>query len=504
MKVVSSHQMAAIESQAYQNGSKEEDFMEQAGRGIATQIVSFAKKNNLPSHIYLLCGKGNNAGDAYVAGFYLLEKGYSVLAYQVAPIAHSTSLCQKNQHRFVNAGGQYQELNDVKSELAFPKRGIVVDALFGTGFHGTVREPYRTIIHLANHCSLPILAIDIPSGLNGDSGIVGGDAIMAEETIFLGLPKTGFFLSDGWDHVGKLSGVDFGLPSLYVEGSNCDLKMITPGWLDSMLPQVIRTRHKYQAGYVVGLGGSAGMPGAALLSSTAALRSGAGMVKLLHPMGMEAELVASPYELIKVPYNENDSGYVSSLLNDATAAFIGPGLGRECHPRELLRDVLPNLKIPCVIDADALTIIAEEEFPCPKNTILTPHVGEMTRLLKYPAEKPRSKEFLNSCQNFVEKHSVTLVLKGGPSYIFHPHETPLVSPYGNPGMATAGSGDVLTGIIASLLAQGAHTKEAAALGVYLHGVAGDCAAEKKTFFCLIATDIIDRLPEAFQSLNPSC
>ncbi|NGX42637.1 MAG: Bifunctional NAD(P)H-hydrate repair enzyme Nnr [Chlamydiae bacterium] len=498
MKIVASKQMAFLESQAYRNGCSEEEFMEEAGKGIARNVQEFVSRHNLRETTYLLCGKGNNAGDAYVAGVYLLTQGYSVLAYQIVPIGDCSPLCQKNHDRFLQQGGQVHEVNRVKEELLFTEQGVILDSLFGTGFRGTVREPFASVIRIANKSPLPKIAIDIPSGLNGETGIVEGEAIHATETIFLGLPKTGFFLQDGWDHVGKLRYVDFGLPKQYIEESEADLIMLSPDIMKPLLPPIIRSRHKYQAGLVIGLGGSPGMPGAAILASLGALRSGAGLVRLLHPAGMEAELSSSPYELIKIPYGPKDAKKIIESINTASAIFVGPGIGRTSKARDILKNVLPNLKKPCVIDADALTIIGEEKIKLPENAILTPHVGEMIRLLERSAPQPSTKEFLQTCQNFSENHQVTVVLKGGPTFIFHPDEPIMVNPYGDPGMATAGSGDVLTGIIAALLAQGLRPHYAATLGAYLHGVAGEFAAEKKTPYCMIASDILDHLPEAFR------
>lgn len=498
MKIVASKQMAFLESQAYRNGYSEEEFMEEAGKGIARSVQEFVSRHNLRETAYLLCGKGNNAGDAYVAGVYLLTQGYSVLAYQIVPIGDCSPLCQKNHDRFLQQGGQVHEVNRVKEELLFTEQGVILDSLFGTGFHGTAREPFASVIRIANKSPLPKIAIDIPSGLNGETGIVEGEAIHATETIFLGLPKTGFFLQDGWDHVGKLRYVDFGLPKQYIEESEADLIMLSPDIMKPLLPPIIRSRHKYQAGLVIGLGGSPGMPGAAILASLGALRGGAGLVRLLHPAGMEAELSSSPYELIKIPYSPKDAKKIIESMNTASATFVGPGIGRTPKARALLKNVLPNLDKPCVIDADALTIIGEEKIKLPEHAILTPHVGEMIRLLERSAPQPSTKEFLQTCQSFSENHQVTVVLKGGPTFIFHPDEPIMINPYGDPGMATAGSGDVLTGIIVALLAQGLRPHYAATLGAYLHGVAGEFAAEKKTPYCMIASDILDHLPEAFR------
>jgi len=497
MKVISSKQMTHIESLAYRDGSSEEDFMEEAGSGVALVVHDYVEKHQLDKQVVLLCGKGNNAGDAYVCGIHLIHLDYDVFAIQVVPISECSTLCQKNYNRFLNEGGRTREINSA-DEIAFPLHGVIVDGLFGTGFHGTVQEPYESVIHLANRSQLPIISVDIPSGLNGETGVAQGEIIQAAETAFLGLPKTGFFLRDGWNHVGKLRYVDFGLPQEYIDQSDADLIMLSQDILKPHLPHIKRNRHKYETGYVVGLAGSPSMPGAAMLSSLSALRGGAGIVRLLHPMGMQEELSACPYEVIKVPYNYQDTNAIIDLMNKATATFVGPGLGRTPQTRKLLHAVLPELKKPCVIDADALTILSEETIKLPEHTILTPHLGELNRLLKISSPEPIGIGFLKTCQEYAETQRVTLILKGGPSFIFHPDESIMVNPTGNPGMATAGSGDVLTGLIAALLAQGIPPHQAASLGVYLHGLAGDWAAEEYTPYCMIASDIISFFPDAFQ------
>lgn len=499
MKVVSSKQMAYLESQAYRDGSREEVFMENAGRGVAIEVDAFADSHRLPSEVILLCGKGNNAGDAYVAGIHLLSWGYTVTAFQISSIHDASPLCKANYIRFKENGGIIQDIQHVE-EIKFPEQGVILDGLFGTGFHGTAREPFDSAIKLANNSGLPIIAIDIPSGLSGETGVVEGAAIRAAETIFLGLPKTGFFLQDGWNYVGKLRHVDFGLPHSYIEESDSDLILLTEEMLRHHLPPIQNSRHKYQAGYLVGLAGSPGMPGAGILAAHASLRSGAGIVKMLHPMGMEQELAASPFEIIKVGYGPQERDKIIELLNQAAANFIGPGIGRTPEMRKLLKEILPHLKKPCVIDADALTIIGEDKLSPPEGAILTPHAGEMIRLMSQSAQSPHSKEFLNECQRYAEAHHVTVVLKGGPTYIFHPHEVPMVNAHGDPGMATAGSGDVLTGVIAAFLAQKLSAFDAAALGVLIHGTAGEIAADDKTSYGMIAGDIIECLPDAFSHL----
>jgi|LakMenEpi03Aug12_release.lakeMendotaPanAssembly.Ray.scaffolds.fasta_scaffold42545_3 hydroxyethylthiazole kinase-like uncharacterized protein yjeF len=497
MKVISSKQMAHMESLAYRDGASESDFMEEAGSGVALVVNDYIEDHQLDRRVLLLCGKGNNAGDAYVAGIHLLHLEYEVYALQLAPISECSSLCKENHRRFLQEGGHVKEV-DHPEDVVFPLNGVIVDGIFGTGFHGTVKEPYASIIELANQSKLPIIAVDIPSGLNGENGEVQNTAIIAAETAFLGLPKTGFFLRDGWNHSGKLRYVDFGLAHEYIEETDADFLMLSNDMLKPLFPPLIRNRHKYQAGYVVGLAGSPGMPGAAILSTLASLRGGAGIVRLLYPAGMEVELASSPYELIKMAYAPTDIHTIVETLNKASAVFIGPGLGRSEQVKKLLREVLPSIQKPCVIDADALFFLAEEEVSLPAHAILTPHMGEFARLLKISRRDIVDKDFLKVAQNYAENNRITLVLKGGPSFIFHPDEQIRVNPTGDPGMATAGSGDVLTGLLAALLAQGLATHEAASLGVYLHGIAGEYAANELTSYSMTASDILFYFPEAFK------
>jgi hydroxyethylthiazole kinase-like uncharacterized protein yjeF len=501
MKIVSPGQMAQLESMAYQEGYSESDFMEEAGSGVALVANDYVELHQLSRQVALLCGKGNNAGDTYVAGVHLLHLDYEVVAYPLSPLSECSLLCRENYHRFLEEGGQVREVFSPQ-DMAFPKSGIILDGIFGTGFRGQLGEPFASVIRLANHSHIPIIAIDIPSGLNGTTGEVAGEAIIATETAFLGLPKTGFFLRDGWNHVGKLRYVDFGLPRKFIDQAYTDLNMLTADMVQPMLPPIVRNRHKYQAGYVVGLAGSSQMPGAAILSSWASLKGGAGITRLLFPDGMQAELAASPFEIIKMPYQYSHLDPVLENLNKASATFIGPGLGQSQEVRHLLRQVLPQLTTPCVMDADALTVFAEEISKLPPKAILTPHMGEMLRLLKLSSPQILDRDFLDRCQQFTQEKQVTLVLKGGPTFIFHPSQPMMISIAGDPGMATAGSGDVLTGLLAALLAQGLETPYAAYLGVLVHGLAGEYAAQELTSYCLTASDIIFYFPEGFKLREP--
>ncbi len=495
MKVFTSVQMRDLETQAYQEGASEEAFMEMAGQGIAQATENYIQRKQLPKKILLLCAKGNNSGDAYVAGRYLIEAGYTVQALQSLPIKSFSPLCIKNHQRFVETGGKM-----VDHLPTFPDSGLILDGLFGTGFKGQLQEPFVKIVHAANASRLPILAIDIPSGLNGDTGEVQGEIIKADETIFLGAPKKGFFLNEGWNYVGQLQYVDFGLPQKFIDAASTDMIMLTDELLIPLIPPTKRNWHKYERGYVTGLAGSPDMPGAAILSSWAALVAGAGIVRLIHQKNMEAQLAAAPLELVRQTYSMSELEPVMESMNKSSASFIGPGIGRSEEVFAVLKHVLKSITKPCVIDADALTLLSEQEIPLPQNAILTPHHGEMLRLLGNPKEKFTTEQLLNVAQKFVDSKKVTLVLKGAPTFILQ-HNMPIyVNPRGDPGMATAGSGDVLTGIIAALLAQHLSPHEASLLGVYLHSIAGEYAAKAKTSHCMIASDLITYLPDAYREL----
>ncbi len=497
MKVVSTQGMAEIESRAYKQGFSEEIFMENAGREIAHVAQEFIRQHQLAHFIWLLCGKGNNTGDAFVAGRHLLEKGYQVVAIQFENLDNCSPLCQKGRQLFLGKKGKI--IDQIEN---FGSSGIILDGLFGTGFKGRIGEPYARLIEAANQSKLPILAIDIPSGLNGTTGQVEGIAIQATETMFLGLPKTGFFLDEGWNLVGKLKKIDFGLPQSIIDQSKAGFELTTRKHVAQLLPFIKRNRHKYQTGHVIGLAGSRNMPGAALLSSLAAFRGGSGVVRLLYPKEIEGALSSSPYELIKVSYSYDQHQTIYQFMQTASANFIGPGFGRHPQSQKLLQSIMPFLSKPCVIDADALSLFSEKPFSLPSQSIFTPHTGEMQNLLKSPSHLNLSHDLLISCQMYAEKHGITLILKGSPTFIFQSEKAIFVNPTGDPGMATAGSGDVLTGLLASLLSQGLSCHHAALLGVYLHGLAGEIAAKKqKTSYGIMATDLIANFADAYAFLQ---
>lgn len=497
MKVVTPEEMVRLETQARHQGFSDAEFMEKAGLSIANEVENFVRAHYHRKRVFLLIGKGNNGGDALVAGRVLLERGYEVIAIVLQNVEECSPLCQKNLQLFLEKSGKW-----VQRIPFFGKEGIILDGIFGTGFKGRSEAPYDSLIKAANQSGLPILAVDIPSGLDGTTGRAEGEVICAQETFFLGLPKTGFFLEEGWNVCGKLREIDFGFPSLLIDEIHSHFQLIQGSFVASFLPKIQRNRHKYQSGVVVGLAGSLMMPGAALLASLSALRGGAGIMRLLFPQGLEYLFAEAPYEVIRIPYAYDKPQEGCDLLQQGHAAFIGPGLGREKNVQEFLSELIPSLSVPCVIDADALFFFAQKKCKLPPQTIFTPHAGEMQRLLHLPERQKIDFEYLKKCQEFAEENKITLVHKGAPTFVFSPGEPTYVNPSGDPGMATAGCGDVLTGLLAALLAQGLTSHKAALLGVLLHGLAGEMAAHRHASSRgLIASDLIASLGEAYHRLE---
>lgn len=468
-KVIRSSEMARIEKLSLNDGASSEAYMETAGEGIARVVEKKVAAWDLMKEVTLLVGRGNNGGDAFVAGAYLLDRGFEVNAYHLFELEQSSPLCQKQAKNFQDAGGDIFYPDEIDDIFFFP-HGVIVDGIFGTGFYGSATGFVGEVIRLANETKIPIISIDIPSAFE----------VEARETIYLGLPKIEFFEKRHFDFVGQLSRVDFGLDMSYVHEAVAEAHLLNEKALE--MPSIRRTRHKYEAGYVVGLAGSKAMSGAAVLAGYAALKTGAGIVRIFHEAGMHA---CAPPELILSPFDET---HFLKEAKRASAFLLGPGLGSD----EMVRAVIDQLSDPCVIDADALNCIHDVDIVAPH--ILTPHRGEMTRLLG--CEPTRE-----NCQAFVDERGATLVLKGAPTTIFHPGCLPLIVTAGDSGMATAGSGDVLSGMLAALLAQGMSLREAAALGVYLHGKAGEIAAKNSTSYSLVASDLIHAVNLAIPSLS---
>jgi NAD(P)H-hydrate epimerase len=465
--------MARVEALSYKEGCLEETFIQNAGRAVALVAQQLGG-----SRVLLLLGKGNKGADACAAGMELLGKGFFVKALCVCDFQECSFWNRKFFKQFLERGGSEAPL-----EEAFHQEfDLVIDGLLGTGFHGKLSEPFLKAIRWANRSKAVVIAIDIPSGVDPTTGTVDQEAIKADHTVTLGMAKSGLFLRDGWTHTGILHAADFGLPHKFMQQAKRMARLIDIS--DLKLPVIKRTQHKYEAGYVLAVAGSTLFPGAAKLAGMAAMRAGAGIVRIFH----QGVIGDAPFELISQPWNEKA---FKKELERAGAVLVGPGFGEKG-----IQQILKKIKLPLVVDGAAL----QKKIIFPKGSILTPHRGEMLRLLG-KATIGKEEEFLSECDRFSEKNKVVLILKGAPTWIFVPGESPVIVPFGDPGMATAGSGDVLTGILAALLAKKIGANHAAYLGVYLHARAGEIAAQEKGSFSMIASDIITCLPQVFRALE---
>lgn len=495
-KIVKASEMARVEGLSFAGGEKAEVFMQKAGESVAWYVRSFIEQNGCVQEVLLLVGKGNNGGDAYAAGIALLSTGIAVSAFHLFSLEQCGPLCKDKCAAFQKAGGKVHFFHQ-EQKIVMPERGVIIDGILGTGFRGKVEGLMAQTITAANQSGLPIIAIDIPSGVNGDTGEVESVAIDADLTVYLGMPKFGFFLRQGYDHIGTLAHGDYGLPEKYKEEAHAEGHLVNATALPALIPAEKRTQNKYSRGYVLAVAGSPGMTGAAFMSCESAMRSGAGIVRLFYPMSAHDEMAAAPWELVRQPFDLHDPKVIFEQVQRAGSFFFGPGMGKDPEVGKLLKKLLHELKLPMVIDADgldALSKISIAKFPM--NCVLTPHRGELKKLLGL--QETSEEEILSSAQKYADLHEVTIVYKGAPTWVLHPHTLPLVLPVGDPGMATAGSGDVLTGIIAAFLAKQLPAREAAALSVAVHGAAGQIAARRTSSHSLLATDIITSLPLVFQ------
>jgi hydroxyethylthiazole kinase-like uncharacterized protein yjeF len=491
--VVTPHEMRDIEKQAEAGGLSQEAMMENAGKQAAGFVLEFIERYQLVKHALVLVGKGNNGGDGYVVARLLLRHGFTVQVWQLLE-SEEFSLAKHQRRRYETCGGKVIDRREQEKDL--PKEGIVIDAIFGTGFTGSPPALVEEVIRAVNSSSLPCIALDIPSGLEAATGQVASLAIVAKATVAIEFPKIGYFVGKGFDHVGEIKTVSIGLEPFSTTISP-QFALLEETDVKGLIPKIQRTRNKYTAGHVVGLAGSHGMAGSALLASFACLKSGSGIVHLLIPEEYANEFSLPPLEVVRVGYKKDEKDKLLLWLKKASSCFIGPGLGKECS------FILPLLKEirekKMVIDADALALLPLLESCSFPNAILTPHLGEVQRLLGNTQPEPLSVPLLQKCQATTEKYQAHMVLKGAPTFLFSPGKPALIVMQGDPGMATAGSGDVLTGILASLLAQNKEAVEAMHLGVYLHGLAGMLAAEEETSFCMTASTLIAKLPQAFKS-----
>ncbi len=471
------------------------DLMERAAQAfVAWFVAKFS-----PAHtVHIFCGIGNNGGDGLAVGRILMETTYKVHFYVVDEIAKGSEDFKTNVQRL--ASNAILPLHENAELRAFKDHDIVIDALFGSGLSRPLSGFYQAVIDHINGQRAMKIAIDIPSGLFADQA-TSGPILKADHTISFQQPKLSFLLPEYSGFVGKWHVVDIGLSSQFIDQQLVEHFVITPSYVSGVLRERKKYDHKGVFGKGVIVSGSYGKMGASVLAARAAMRSGIGLLTMHIPAcGYDILQTAVPEAMVTVdPLDDTLSS--APALEQFNVVGIGPGMGQSDAALNCLREVLQGMDRPLVIDADALNLLSENRELLellPANTILTPHPTEFKRLVG-----PWHNDFerLDIQKRFSDDFNIIVVLKGAHTSISIPGGKMYFNSSGNPGMATAGSGDVLTGIITAMLAQGYLPKEAAILGVYLHGLAGDIAAEEYGQTALVAPDIIDGLPKAFKNFN---
>ena len=469
MKVVTTEQMRALDQRTIAAGTPGWELMERAGRAVANAALEQLNHRPAPA-VLLFAGKGNNGGDAFVAVRHLAAAGC---------VPTLVLLCRPGDLTG-DARTHFQKLTGIailEWPATLPATDLIVDGLLGTGLAGEVREPYAAAIRFINAARAPVVAIDIPSGLGT------GTCVRADATVTFGLPKIDLLQPAAADFVGRLAVADIGLlpPSAVADGVE---------WLtrtDIILPERKWSAHKGTFGHLLIIAGAEGYTGAPVLCAHAAARSGVGLVTLAVPRNIY-EIVAGkcPPEVMPVPLDRLPA------LENFTAVAIGPGLGRAPETQAFVRDFVAKLKLPVVVDADALAAVTVRP-----GLVLTPHPGEMGRLIGKTAQEVQANRW-DIARQFTRDHDVTLALKGAGTVVTDKAGKLWINSTGNPGMAKGGMGDALTGIIGALLAQGLPALETTKAGVFLHGCAGDLAADRVGQTTMLATDLIASLGVAFK------
>lgn len=510
-----------IDQQVVQQGHiTAEALMENAGAQVAAVVQSHCRPEQRG---VILCGPGNNGGDGFACARLLYQAGYrQISVIYTGKRYRNEALAQLERLLLlpipvIQAGEQPQIAQQHIAQSAF-----IVDALLGSGLNREVAGLELALIEAVarRRQTAPLLwtlSVDLPSGIDGATGQRRGPlAIQADITLTLAVSKPGLHLYPGKALAGMVFLADIGIPARLIDDEPSDYQLITPAMANAWLPSRPADSHKYHYGHVLVVAGSQTMPGAAILCAQAALSAGAGLVTLAAPARVFEQLPLAP-EIMRLPLPDTHQlGPQSlSLLSDQwqsgryTTMAIGPGLGRAPDTQASLAEWLAQLahsERPVVLDADALNSLAQGEQPPPPlgaQAILTPHVGEAARLL-HSDTTTLAADLCQSAQAIRQHYQTTTVLKSAATVIASIHHQTYISPTGNSGMATAGCGDVLTGIIAALAAQyharGQAIWPAAPLGVYLHGLAGQAALDQRTAYAMRASDLIEALPRAFQEL----
>ncbi|MBL7963249.1 MAG: NAD(P)H-hydrate dehydratase [Flavobacteriales bacterium] len=485
------------------------DLMERAGTAAFDWIYQHAPGILFPKHSqeaewrFLVCaGKGNNGGDGLVVARSLLRSGYDVDVWIVEDQKVGTPDFEENLKRLKKAKGKVISISSPSDIPAIPAGVLVIDALFGTGLSRPLTGLFADLVQAINASGCTVVAIDVPSGLLSEACLDGKDVVVhATHTLTFQVPKLAFFFRENARAVGHWHVLPIGLDEEFIRGMGSPYALVEQDDLQRWLPPRDRFAHKGDHGHALLMAGSADKLGAALLATGGALRSGAGLVTTHLPAsGLPALNARLPEAMASVDPGE---GVLSELpkLDRYSAIGVGPGIGTAEQTAQVIKLLLQEAQCPLVIDADGLNVLAENPTWLaflPANTALTPHPKELDRLVGGASD---SATRLEKARELARKSGSYVVLKGAYSATCAPTGQVWFNPTGNPGMARGGSGDVLTGLLTGLLAQGLPPGTACTLAVYLHGLAGDQAAAELGMDGMTVTDLIDRLPSAWRALR---
>jgi hydroxyethylthiazole kinase-like uncharacterized protein yjeF len=479
--------------------------MENAGQGCVNVLEEYFDLEDLK--VLIVCGKGNNGGDGFVVARLLNNRGSRVKVILIGKGRSLTGDARLNYQLAKKADCDIHETSDmkqIKRILHGFDPGVIVDALFGTGFQGSPKGIYKKLIDAMNDSNAFILSVDIPSGIQGDNGQFQDTCIVADATATMCLPKRGNYLYPGRELCGDLYIVDIGVP--YHKIKDGYPQVLDFDMIHALIPLRPVDGHKGTFGNVLIVAGARGFSGAAAMAATSTLKTGAGLVRLAAPKGLMNALEAKLLEVVKVPLAQTSEETISpdarktvlQHLDTADAAVIGPGITTNDATAVFLHELLSDIRCPVVIDADALNICAQyKKWHTELNApfIMTPHPGELSRLTGLSPEKINLLR-IDLAPELAKKFGGVLVLKGAPTVIASPQGEVFVNPTGNSGLASAGSGDVLVGMIAGFLGQGCGVLSASLIAVFLHGLCADLSLEDSNEYSLTASDLIKKIPDA--------
>ena len=515
MRVLNTQQMREADRRTIDDiGIPSVVLMENAGRQ-AVAAMEAAFESLTSSKVGVLCGRGNNGGDGFVIARTLAQRGVESTVFLLGSVADVRGDARTNLEILGRIGLTVVEITNAQDwELHFTEVAecdLLVDAMVGTGFHGRLAGLLETVVADVNDLPIPVIAIDLPTGVSADSHEVEGEAIQASMTVTLAAPKVPLVLPPADTHCGDLVIADIGIPlPLLDDIEGPYLELLTRERMRELVPLRAAESHKGDFGRVLIVGGSMGKTGAAHLAALGALRSGAGLVTIATPRSCVPILAAMTPEYMTLPLEESPEGTIDYAALERVLDFpadviaVGPGISTNPATAAFVIGLVERAGVPLVIDADALNAFAGEPERLAGRDgvemVITPHPGEMARLVNKGVEAVQH-DRLNIARDVAAAHKLHVVLKGHRTIIAGPEDRAFINLTGNPGMATGGTGDVLTGMIAAWFAQLLDPEAACKIGVYLHGAAGDLAEADEGDVSMTATDVVAHISDALMELT---